>query len=81
MTEEVKIVQLNGELAAIEEKKADRDHKLAELAARKAKAKADLEESLKRNEDARQDAISPDGLSEERVVRRGSPRGHHDQAV
>ncbi len=56
--EEVKIIQLNGELAAIEQKKSDRETKLAELAARKAKAKADLEESLKRNEDSRQDAIS-----------------------
>jgi hypothetical protein len=56
--EEIKIIQLNGELAAIGNKKADRDRKLAELAARKAKAKGDLEESLKRNEDARQDAIS-----------------------
>jgi hypothetical protein len=56
--EEVKISQLNGELTAIEGKKTDREQKLAELAARKAKAKTDLEESLKRNEDARQDAIS-----------------------
>ncbi len=40
------------------QKKADREHKLAELAAKQAKAKADLEESLKRNDDARQDAIS-----------------------
>src|SRR5216117_3249675 len=32
-TEEIKIAQLNGELAAIEGKKADRDHKLEELAA------------------------------------------------
>jgi hypothetical protein len=58
MAKEVKITQLNGELTAIEEKKADRDRKLAELAARKAKAKGELEESLKRNEDKRQDAIS-----------------------
>jgi hypothetical protein len=58
MNEEVKINQLNGELAAVEVKKADRDRKLAELAARKTKGKADLEESLKRNEDTRQDAIS-----------------------
>lgn len=58
LNEEVKITQLNGELAAIEGKKTDRDTKLAELAARKAKAKSDLEESLKRNEDKRQDAIS-----------------------
>jgi hypothetical protein len=56
--EETKISQLNGELAAIETKKADRDRKLAELAATKAKAEADLEESLKRNDDSRQDAIS-----------------------
>jgi len=56
--EEVKINQLNGELAAIEQKKTDREHKLAELAARKAKAKADLDESLKHNETKRQDAIS-----------------------
>jgi hypothetical protein len=58
MKEEVKMTQLNGELAAIEGKKLDRGGKLAELAAKKAKAKAELEESLKRNEDARQDAIS-----------------------
>jgi len=67
--EEVKIVQLNAELenqtkddgavkAAIQEKKADRDRKLAELATKQAKAKAELEESLKRNDAARQDAIS-----------------------
>ncbi|HEV7924308.1 MAG TPA: hypothetical protein VGR14_03075 [Verrucomicrobiae bacterium] len=56
--EEVKIIQLNGELANIGDKKSDRDRKLSELAARKAKAKGDLEESLKRNEEARQDAIS-----------------------
>ncbi len=56
--EEVKISQLNGELAAIEQKKTDREHKLTELAAKKAKAKTDLEESLKHNEATRQDAIS-----------------------
>src|SRR5689334_17223564 len=44
-----KVAQLNGELAAIEGKKSDRQSKIAELAAKKAKAKADLEESLKRN--------------------------------
>jgi hypothetical protein len=32
-TEEIKIAQLNGELAGIEQKKADRERKLAELAA------------------------------------------------
>jgi len=67
--EEIKIVQLNAELAnqikddgavktTIEEKKADRDRKLAELTAKQAKAKAELEESLKRNDATRQDAIS-----------------------
>jgi DNA repair exonuclease SbcCD ATPase subunit len=56
--EEIKITQLSGELAAIEGKKADRDRKLAELAGKKAKAKADLEESRKFNDDARQDAIT-----------------------
>src|SRR5215212_7356305 len=40
--EESKIKQLGGELAAIEEKKADRERKLAEFAAKRAKAKADL---------------------------------------
>jgi hypothetical protein len=58
MAEEIKINQLNGELAAIEEKKADRDRKRAELAAKQTKAKDDLEESLKRNGDSRQDAIT-----------------------
>jgi hypothetical protein len=56
--EEDKIAALNGELAAIGNKKTDRESKLADLAARKAKATADLEESLKRNDDARHDAIS-----------------------
>src|SRR5580698_2724123 len=57
IAEEGKVNQLKGELAAIEQKKGDRDHKLAELAAKQAKAKADLEDSLKRNDDSRQDAI------------------------
>src|SRR5205809_3713167 len=48
--EEIKIAQLNGELAAIEQKKADRDRKLAESAAKQAKAKSELEESLNRND-------------------------------
>ncbi|HXT38432.1 MAG TPA: hypothetical protein VN887_00265, partial [Candidatus Angelobacter sp.] len=56
--EEIKIAHLNGELIAIEGKKSDRQSKLAELAAKKAKAKADLEESLKLNGESRQDAIS-----------------------
>src|SRR5438046_5691641 len=57
-TEEIKIAQLNGELAAIEGKKADRDHKLADFAAKQAKAKTELEESMTQNEASRQDAIS-----------------------
>ncbi|HTD68183.1 MAG TPA: hypothetical protein VK846_16785 [Candidatus Limnocylindria bacterium] len=56
--EETKIVHLNGELVAIEQKKADRELKLAQLAAKQAKAKAELEESLKRNDATRQDAIT-----------------------
>lgn len=56
--EEVKMVHLNGDLTAIEQKKADREHRLAELAERKAKAKAELDEALKHNGESRQDAIS-----------------------
>jgi len=56
--EETKIAQLNGELAAIGDKKTERERKLAELAAKKAKAKSDLEESLKRNDESRKDAIN-----------------------
>src|SRR5215813_14605935 len=57
MVEETKIAQLNGDLAAIEGKRADREHKLTDLAAKQTKAKAELEDSLKRNDAARQDAI------------------------
>src|SRR5579859_1867901 len=56
--EEVKINQLNAELSAIEQKKSARDSRLAELAAKQGKAKSELEESIKRNDAARQDAIS-----------------------
>src|SRR3954453_19909415 len=42
--EETKIVQLNGDLAAIEGKRTDREHKLADLAAKQTKAKVELEE-------------------------------------
>src|SRR3954470_596889 len=56
--EEIKIAQLNGELAGIEEKKTERERKLTELAAKRNKANADLQEMLKRNEEARQDAIN-----------------------
>ncbi|HZR20363.1 MAG TPA: hypothetical protein VFE51_23975 [Verrucomicrobiae bacterium] len=57
-TEETKIAALNAELKGVEEKRAEHDRKLAELAAKQAKAKAELEDSLKRNDAARQDAIS-----------------------
>jgi len=57
-TEEIRIAQLNGELTGIEQKKTDRERKLAELTARQAKVKADLEESLKHNESTRKDAIT-----------------------
>ncbi|HKS37363.1 MAG TPA: hypothetical protein VJW76_09255, partial [Verrucomicrobiae bacterium] len=57
-TEEIKITQLKGELTAIEEKKGDRERMRAEFAGKQAKAKADLEESLKRNEETRKDAIT-----------------------
>jgi len=56
--EEIKITQLNGELAAIEGKKTEREQKLADLAAKQAKAKSELEESLKRTDASRQDAIN-----------------------
>src|SRR5437762_1200335 len=56
--EEIKIAQLNGESAAIEGKRAERERMLAELAAKQAKAKIELEESLKRTDGWRQDAIS-----------------------
>src|SRR6266403_3249319 len=55
--EETRITQLKGELAAIEGKRTGREQKLAELAAKQAKARAGLEESLKRNDVARLDAI------------------------
>lgn len=56
--EETKISQLNAQLAGINNKKTDREAKLAEFAAKKAKAKAELEEELKRTDEARKDAIS-----------------------
>jgi hypothetical protein len=58
MVEETKIAQLNGQLAAIEGKRAEREHRLAELAAKQAKTKAELDDAVKRNDAARQDAIS-----------------------
>jgi hypothetical protein len=56
--EEEKIAQLSGELGDIGGKKTDREQKLAEVATKQAKAKAELDEAIKRNEEARQDAIS-----------------------
>lgn len=56
--EETKIAHLNGDLAAIDGKKQERERKLAEFAAKKAKAKAELEEELKRTDASRTDAIS-----------------------
>jgi hypothetical protein len=57
-TEEIKIAHLNGELAAIEQKRADREKKLADLASKQSKTKAELEDALKRNDATRQDAIN-----------------------
>lgn len=68
-TEEGKIARLNAELgnqlkdetavkASIAEKKADRDRKVAELTAKQTKARAEIEESIKRNDASRQDAIT-----------------------
>src|SRR5437868_295050 len=58
MVEETKIAQLNGELTAIEGKRSERELKLAELTAKQTRAKAELQESLQRNDAVRQDAIS-----------------------
>lgn len=57
-TEEIKIAQLNAELATIEAKKTEREKKLAELDVKRGKAKADHAELLKHNADVRQDAIT-----------------------
>ena len=56
--EEVKIAHLQGELAAIDKKRSEREKKLSELAANQTRTKAELEDALKRNEASRQDAIS-----------------------
>ncbi len=55
--EEVKIGQLSGELTRIEQMKTDRQNKLAELSNQEAKAKADIEDALKRNDESRKDAV------------------------
>jgi len=57
-TEEIKIAHLNGELAAIEGKRVEREKKLGELTAKQTRAKTELDELIKRNDAARQDAIS-----------------------
>jgi len=56
--EETKIAALNTQLKGVDDKKGEHDRRLAELAAKQNKAKAELQESVKRNETARQDAIS-----------------------
>jgi hypothetical protein len=58
MAEDIRIDQLKSELAGIEAKKTEREKKLAELAAKQAKAKTELEDSLKRNDDSRKDAVN-----------------------
>jgi hypothetical protein len=55
--EETRIAHLNGDLEGIEKKKADRQSKLAELAAKRKQATTDLEELLKRNDEARKEAV------------------------
>lgn len=56
--QEIKIKQFNDALAVIDQKKTDRDAKLADLAARKVKANADFQDQLKHIDDQRTDAIS-----------------------
>jgi hypothetical protein len=58
VAEDTKIAQLNGELAGIEQKKTERERKLAEIGDKRTKARANVEEALKRNDEARQDAIN-----------------------
>src|SRR5947207_6506284 len=48
--EDAKIAHLTGELNAIDQKRVEREKKLADLAAKQGKTKAELEESLKRND-------------------------------
>src|SRR3984957_209902 len=56
--EDTKVKQLESELTAIEQKKADRELKIKDLAGKEAQAKADLQDALKRNDDVRHDAVS-----------------------
>jgi hypothetical protein len=55
--EETKIAHLNGDLEGIEKKKAARQSRLAELAAKRKQASTELDELLKRNDEARKDAV------------------------
>lgn len=56
--EEIKIAHLNDQLKGVEQKKGDRDQRLTDLAAKQAKLKGELEETLKRIDASRQDAIN-----------------------
>jgi DNA repair exonuclease SbcCD ATPase subunit len=56
--EDTKIAHLNDELKVVQQKKSDRDQRLAELSAKQAKLKGELEETLKRIDASRQDAIN-----------------------
>src|SRR4051794_1388034 len=56
--EEIKIAHLNDELKVVQLKKTDRDQRLTELAAKQAKAKGELEETLKRVDAPRQAPIN-----------------------
>jgi hypothetical protein len=55
--EEIKIAHLNGDLAGIEKKKTDRQSRLAELAAKRKQASDELDALLKRNDEARKEAV------------------------
>src|SRR5688572_30283308 len=55
--EETKIAHLKGDLEGIEKKKTDRQSRLAELATKRKQASTELDELLKRNDEARKDAV------------------------
>src|ERR1044071_6999023 len=56
--EDTKIAHLNDELKVVQQKKSDRDQRLAELSAKQAKLKGELEETLKRIDASREDEIN-----------------------
>lgn len=56
--QEDRIAQLNAELATLDQKKANRDRRLAELSTNQAKAKGEIEEALKKNDASREDAVN-----------------------